>query len=87
MKLAKVVGNVVSTIKTPSHQNKKLMVVIPVDAQGTACGDAMIAIDHFHAGAGDYVLILEEGGSARDIIGDPNGAFDAVIAGIVDRLH
>ncbi|MED1472339.1 EutN/CcmL family microcompartment protein [Bacillus salipaludis] len=87
MKLTKVVGNVVSTIKTPSHQNKKLMVVIPVDATGKECGDAMIAIDHFHAGVGDYVLVIEEGGSAREILGNPKGAFDAVIAGIVDRLH
>lgn len=87
MKLAKVVGNVVSTIKTPSHQNKKLMVVIPVDASGNECGDAMIAFDRFSAGPGDYVLVLEEGGAARDILGDPNGSFDAVIAGIVDRLY
>jgi microcompartment protein CcmK/EutM len=87
MKLAKVVGNVVSTIKTPSHQNKKLMVVIPVDASGKACGEAMIAFDRFSAGPGDYVLVLEEGGAARDILGDPKGSFDAVIAGIVDRLY
>ncbi|WP_096156251.1 MULTISPECIES: EutN/CcmL family microcompartment protein [Bacillus] len=87
MKLAKVVGNVVSTIKTPSHQNKKLMVVVPVDTDGNKCGDALIAFDRFHAGIGDYVLVLEEGGAARDILEDPDGSFDAVIAGIVDRLH
>lgn len=87
MKLAKVVGNVVSTIKTPSHQNKKLMVVIPVDASGKEIGEPIIAFDRFHAGVGDYVLLLEEGGSARDILEAPNGSFDAVIAGIVDRLE
>ncbi|WP_066062470.1 EutN/CcmL family microcompartment protein [Neobacillus soli] len=87
MKLAKVVGNVVSTVKTPSHQNKKLMIVVPVDAKGKKCGDAMIAFDRFQAGVGDYVLILEEGGSAREILEDPKGSFDAVIAGIVDRLY
>jgi microcompartment protein CcmK/EutM len=87
MKLARVVGNVVSTIKTPSHQRKKLMVVIPVDASGKEIGDPMIAIDRYQAGIGDYVLIIEEGGSARDILEDPKGAFDAVVAGIVDRLH
>jgi ethanolamine utilization protein EutN len=86
MKLGKVVGNIVSTIKTPSHQNKKLMVVIPVDALGKEIGEPMIAFDRFHAGIGDYVLILEEGGSARDILGDEKGAFDAVIAGIIDQL-
>jgi microcompartment protein CcmK/EutM len=87
MKLAKVVGNVVATIKTPSHQNKKLMVVIPVDASGNEYGEPIIAIDRFQAGVGDYVLVLEEGGSARDILEDPKGSFDAVIAGIVDRLN
>ncbi|WP_223590449.1 EutN/CcmL family microcompartment protein [Neobacillus bataviensis] len=87
MKLAKVVGNVVSTIKTPSHQSKKLMVVIPVDAAGKEFGEPIIAFDRFHAGVGDYVLLLEEGGSARDILEDPKGSFDAVIAGIVDRLE
>jgi ethanolamine utilization protein EutN len=46
----------------------------------------MIAFDRFHAGIGDYVLIIEEGGSARDILGDEKGAFDAVIAGIIDQL-
>ncbi len=87
MKLAKVIGNIVSTIKTHSHQNKKIMVVVPVDVKGKEIGDPIIAFDRFHAGMGDYVLLLEEGGSARDILEDPKGSFDAVIAGIVDRLE
>lgn len=87
MKLAKVIGNVVATVKTPSHQNKKLMVVVPIDPQGNPIGDSLIAFDRFHAGIGDYVLLLEEGGSNREIMEEPKGTYDAVIAGIVDFLE
>jgi ethanolamine utilization protein EutN len=86
MKLAKVIGNVVSTIKTQSHQASKLMVVQPVDMDGNEVGDSFIAIDGSHAGIGDIVLIIEEGGSCRQVLKKPEAAVDAVIAGIVDKL-
>lgn len=87
MKLAKVIGNVVATVKTPSHKNQKLMVVEPVDEAGNAIGDSFIAVDGSQAGVGDTVLVIEEGGSARQIMGNPEGAVDAIIVGIVDKLE
>lgn len=84
MKLAKVVGNIVSTIKTPSHRNAKLMLVTPIDTKGEPIGGTMVAVDRFHAGIGDHVLILEEGGSVRDVLENPEGAIDAIIVGILD---
>lgn len=84
MKLAKVIGNVVSTIKTHSHQGRKLMIVQPVDLNGNFHSDAIIAVDCAQAGIGDSVLIVEEGGSARDVMKHPEGAVDAVIVGIID---
>lgn len=87
MKIARVIGNVVSTIKTPSHRNQKLMVVEPIDMNGKRIGDSFIAIDAAQAGIGDFVLIIEEGGSAREILQKPDGAVDAVIAGIIDYLE
>jgi len=39
------------------------------------------------AGVGDVVLVLDEGNSARQIIGrEPNGAIRAVVVGIVDQI-
>ena len=38
------------------------------------------------AGVGDLVLILEEGGAAREVMKRPGGAVDAVIVGVVDHL-
>jgi microcompartment protein CcmK/EutM len=85
MKLAKVVGNVVSTVKTESHHRCKLMVVLPVDTEGNPVGDSVIAVDGVNAGIGETVLIVEEGGSAREVMHNPQGAYDTVIVGIVDE--
>lgn len=87
MKLAKVIGHLVATVKTESHRNKKLMVVEPVDLKGNAIDASFIAIDAAHAGIGDIVLIVEEGGSAREVLQLPNGAVDAVIVGVVDYIE
>jgi ethanolamine utilization protein EutN len=87
MKLARVIGNIVSTIKTPSHNGQKLMVVEPVDMNGKAIGDSFVAVDAAQAGIGDIVIIIEEGGSAREILKKPDAAVDAIIVGIVDYLE
>jgi ethanolamine utilization protein EutN len=45
-----------------------------------------IAVDVVDAGVGDTVLILDEGSSARQILGLETGAIRAVVVGIVDQL-
>lgn len=87
MKLAKVIGNVVSTIKTDSHHQLKLMVVVPVNQKGQSVADSLVAVDQARAGIGDFVLILEEGGSARQLLEDPEGAVDAIIVGVIDKIE
>ncbi|MRH41665.1 hypothetical protein GH741_03130 [Aquibacillus halophilus] len=86
MKLAKVIGNVVSSIKTDSHRNMKLMVVSPVDQNYQPIGNSFVAVDGSQAGIGDIVLVIEEGGSARQVLGKSDAAVDAVIVGIIDEL-
>ncbi len=86
MKIAKVIGHMVSTIKTPSHRGGKLMVVQPIDQDERVHSEPFVAIDCAQAGLGDIVLIVEEGGSAREVMKKPDGAVDAVIVGIVDYI-
>jgi microcompartment protein CcmK/EutM len=87
MILAKVIGNVVSTVKEPGYESRKILVVQPVDPKGLPKGKSFLAIDTVQAGTGDTVLILEEGGSARLILGEPETfTVKAVIAGIVDHI-
>lgn len=87
MILAKVIGNVVSTIIAPGYASKKILVVQPIDPSGNYKGSSFLAIDAVQAGVGDTVLIMEEGGSARAIINEPDSmTVKAVIAGIVDEI-
>lgn len=87
MKLAKVIGNIVSTIKTNSHHSKKLLIVQPIDHTGVENGESLIAIDAAQAGISDIVLVVEEGSSAREVLQQSDAAVDAIIVGVVDRLE
>lgn len=83
--LAKVVGNVVITKKNPHLIGKKIMIVRRVDKTGQIYGPQILAADSVDAGIGDYVVIVEEGGAAKQILNEEkNSPVDACIVGIVD---
>ena len=83
MKLARVVGNVVSTIKNPGYYDYKLMIVEFLDEQGKPTEPRQIAFDAAQAGIGDIVLVNIDGGAANMIL-DPDIVADYTICGIVD---
>ncbi len=86
MFLARVVGEVVATIKHRALAGQKLMLVQPVDAAGTAGGKLQIAVDAAQAGPGDHVLVADEGNSAAQVLRRPRGPIRTVIVGIVDEV-
>jgi microcompartment protein CcmK/EutM len=86
MILARVIGTLVASIKTKSHENYKILVVRPIDTNGKFVGDSMIALDSAQAGAGDCVLVIQEGNSIRSIMNDEEGAVDALIVGVIDFI-
>lgn len=85
MKVGKVVGTVVSTVNVPLLDGHRLLVCDLQDVAGKV-SDYTIAVDVVDAGSGDTVLILDEGTSARQILGRDWGAIRAVVVGIVDEL-
>lgn len=85
MKIATVVGTVVSTINIPLFDGHRLLVCDIEDVSGNA-STYTIAIDVVDAGVGETVLILDEGTSARQILGLDRGAIRAVVVGVVDEL-
>ena len=87
MKLAKVVGTVVATIKAPIFEERALLLVDLLEPDGRPSGGYLIAVDTVGAGAGETVLVLDEGTSARQIVGAPSGPLRTVIVGIVDRVE
>ena len=87
MKLAKVVGTVVSTIKAPILDDRALLLVDLLEPDGREAGGYLIAVDTVGAGAGETVLVLDEGTSARQIVGAPYGPLRTVVVGIVDAVE
>ncbi|WP_432452371.1 MULTISPECIES: EutN/CcmL family microcompartment protein [unclassified Agarivorans] len=89
MQLAKVVGSVVSTQKSPSLVGKKLLIVRRVngDQQQRANPEWSdeIAVDCVGAGEGELVFVTRSS-SARMIVDGANEAVDLAVCGIVDSL-
>ena len=86
MKLGRVVATVVSTINSPIFEDRTLLLCDLVEPSGEDSGGYLIAVDTVGAGAGELVLILDEGTSARQIVGAPYGPLRAVVVGIVDAV-
>lgn len=87
MYIGQVNGTVVATIKNDTFHGRKLLVVDKLDLDGKPTAKYDIAVDMVQAGVGDRVLVLDEGNSARQIVGrEPDGVVRAVIVAIVDDV-
>lgn len=85
MRLARVVGNVVSTVKERGYYGYKLMLVEYFDPEsGVPQGPRMIAFDCADAGIGDTVLVNTDGGAGNMLLNDDFAIVDLVICGVVD---
>jgi microcompartment protein CcmK/EutM len=86
MLIARVVGDVVSTIKDEKIVGRKLLIVREVTTENEIVGKPIVAIDTVDAGVGDVVLIAQ-GSSARQTNITIETPTDAVIFAIVDSLE
>ena len=87
MKLARVIGRVWATAKHETLEARKILLVRPLDLDGNAEGEAYLAIDSVDAGAGERVLIVDEGNAAGQVLGLPQPPIRTVIVGIVDEVR
>ena len=87
MYIGKITGTVVATIKNRVFDGRKLLLVDRLDLAGRPTGQYDIAVDAVLAGVGELVLVLDEGNSARLIVGAENGPIRAVVVGIVDEIE
>jgi len=88
MYLGKVCGNIVSTVKHHSFDNKKILLVRPMLPDETIKASTMVAVDTVGAGIGDVVLVASEGRSATEILGfESRMPLRSVIVGIVDHIN
>jgi ethanolamine utilization protein EutM len=86
MKIAKVVGVTVCTVKEPRLENSKMLLVCDADQTGKVTGKPYLVQDVVGAGPDELVVVVE-GSSARVAVGNINTPVDAVIVGILDSLQ
>ena len=86
MLIARVVGDVVSTIKDDKIVGRKLLIVREVTTENEIIGKPIVAIDTVDAGIDDVVLIAQ-GSSARQTSSTKDTPTDAVIFAIIDSLE
>ena len=88
MFIAEVIGNVWGTRKHESLENKRLLLVRPIDPMTEKpLGEATMAVENgLGAGPGSIVLVLDEGGSARMALKDEQAPVRTIFCGIVDSV-
>lgn len=84
MKIARVTGTVVSTIKYEKYVGMKLLQVRHLTLDGQPTGEELIALDAADAGIGDIVLVNNDGGAAQMIMGDTKLIASVTICGVID---
>jgi microcompartment protein CcmK/EutM len=86
VKVGRVVGTVVSTIQHEVFDGRRLLLVDMLGADAQATGDYLICVDSVGAGAGEAVLVIDEGNSARQVIQRSTAPVRSIVVGIVDQL-
>ena len=86
MQLARVVGEVVATVKDANLGGMKMLVVQPLLASGEPVGRTLVALDSVGAGVGENVFFVRGREAAFPFYpGEP--PTDATIIGIVDHWN
>lgn len=86
MLIARVVGELVATQKHPSHEGRKILLVQPLNLDGSNRGDPLVALDAVDAGVGDRVLLVTEGFSAMTSVDRPQSPIDMAVIGFIDHI-
>lgn len=83
MRLGRVVGRVVSTVRARDLDGEKLLIVQPLDAARARCGPTLVACDVAQSGLGDVVVFVG-GREASLALLRPFVPVDATIVGHVE---
>jgi carbon dioxide concentrating mechanism protein CcmL len=89
MEIGRVVGTVVSTIKSSGLNSYKLLIVTPLavgeEPPATQGGKDYVAIDLVGAGEGEVVLVTT--GSAARVLDATDVPTDAAIIAVIDTIQ
>jgi ethanolamine utilization protein EutN len=86
MLIGVVIGDVVATQKVASHEGRTILMVQPIQLDGSDRGDPILALDAVGAGIGERVLLTTDGFSAMTAVGRPNSPIDSAVIGVIDSV-
>ena len=86
MHLARVIGKIISTVKNPAYENRKLLLVQKLHLDGKPMGVATVAVDYVDAGEGDIVLLGAAPGLASTVFNIPDAPIRELVMGVIDRV-
>jgi len=89
VRIGRVVGTVVTPVRHPAYDGRRLLAVRPLRPDGSdAPGERLyVAIDRARAGVGDRVLLLAEGSSTRALVEDERAPIRCAVVGVVDEIE
>jgi ethanolamine utilization protein EutN len=85
MNLATVIGYATSTVKHPSLNGWRMLVVQPLLANGERDGTPLIAIDELGSRMGSNVIISSDGAAVREAMGTNNSPVRWIVIGQPDE--
>ena len=86
MKIARVIGTTISTIKDEKVRGSKLLILRETNETGEFIGRSYVAVDLVDAGVNDLVL-TGHGSSARQTYKTKACPVDAVVIAVIDHLE
>jgi ethanolamine utilization protein EutN len=86
MLIGRVIGEAIATHKHESYEGLAVMLVQPLELDGSPRGVPMAAVDAVGAGKGQLVLFAPEGYCAMSAVGRMQTPIDTAILGIIDHL-
>jgi ethanolamine utilization protein EutN len=86
VQLARVVGEIVSTMKDPNLAGLTMLLLQPLSASGEPAGRTLVALDSVGAGVGENVFFVR-GREAAYPFYPAEPPADATIIGIVDHWN
>jgi microcompartment protein CcmK/EutM len=84
VQLARVIGDIVASVKDANLTGIKLLILQPIAASGEATGRSLIALDSVGAGIGEHVFFVK-GREAAFPFYPAEPPADAAVIGIVDH--
>ena len=85
MYLGRVVGSATATVKHPSMEGAKLLLVMALQADGRSVeGDPILVVDNLGAGKGERVMVTSDGIGTRNLLGSKSSPVRWSVLGIPD---